>query len=76
MWPTRIGELVRRMSSAGAKAMAVVDGGAEIYLHTGGQPMRQYATRRRGRWRLTCTPRGSTVRPLAYNRAETSFRTC
>ncbi len=69
----RIGAELVAMGSAGAKAMAVVRGEAEIYLHSGGQH----------EWD-NCAPvavalaaglhaRGSTASPLVYNQRETSI---
>ncbi len=53
---TRVG-----MGSAGVKAMAVVDGRADIYLHDGGNMSGTIARPPRWRWRRGCTPRGSTA---------------
>lgn len=58
----RMGADLVAMGSAGAKAMAVVRGDAEIYLHTGGQYEWDNARPPRTRPAPGCTCRGSTAR--------------
>jgi 3'(2'), 5'-bisphosphate nucleotidase len=61
------------MGSAGAKAMAVVRGEADIYLHTGGQ--REWDSCAPAAVALACGLHASRIdgSPLVYNNADTSI---
>ena len=67
----KLGAELVPMGSAGAKAMAIVLGDADIYLHSGGQYRMGYAARRSpSPWRTACTVSRIDGSPLVYNQRE------
>jgi 3'(2'), 5'-bisphosphate nucleotidase len=72
----RLGAELVPMGSAGAKAMAIVLGEADIYLHSGGQYEWDSCAPARWRWRMAFTVRGSMEARWSTTRPMSTCPTC